>query len=87
MTRAEVETILGPPSIMTGDATLFYGASGNLMLLESRLREWFGAPPAMLDLGRFPVQVSLHNDRVVNIYRSGEVVSSSADQPTETISD
>jgi len=75
MTRAEVETILGPASIWTGgaaDATLFYGTPGILILLESMSREWVGAPPAMLDMRRFPVQVTLQNDRVIRIDRSGE---------------
>ena len=74
MTRYEVEAILGPPSIFTGpptEETLFWGRSGELMLLESRTREAVGAAPAALP--HFPVQITFRNDSVVSIYRNGEV--------------
>jgi hypothetical protein len=74
MSRAEVESILGPPSIFTGPAngeTLFWGRSGELMLLESRARESIGAHPAPLP--SFPVVITFFDGRVGIISRDGEV--------------
>jgi len=77
MRRAEVEEVLGAPTVILStqsETGLLYGALGAKFHIGLLAESWFGIDRSDFDIDEWPVHVwlDLNNSRVIRIERAGE---------------